>query len=761
MLRERSAAALAREARLKMPRRVVQGLCWSMILVLVGFVLFLVHMSRVSNRTLSEHRPMMSPQWESFDFLTRYYGGIRTLKLAKDNTPEYPESEEAELIEKTKDMAKDGMIRDVPNAKTWQAYTHLNGSYLSPNQQFIAQECFLDVERLVGIPSIRFYEGRPSEFPDNVMGSYSIFDMQEDVCFERHGRLGPYGYNHSKDLSAVENRDHGSKESASWTGDDAKHVDYHTVDWADAQTRCLEANKHRFHIANEEPVTSVVWNGNGMSEHSAMSPGASKANDDQVNGSSLMPRTAIVVRTWDSYVYRDEDLFYLRALIMELSLGSGGEYDVHLLVQVQNTSAPIWADRAAYDSHLKCSVPTEFQGIATLWSESQNVMYYPGLEETWARGEGLPVHGVYRGLTMAMQYFAVNHPEYEFFWQWEMDIRFTGHYYTMFKQFDTWTTAQARKGLWERNARFYIPSIHGSWDDFTHMVRVQSEQGLESPGSVWAGVDSLKEPSRDLKTEAPVWGPERPDASDHFESQNDPVPPTSYAKDKFSWGVGEPADLITLNPIFDPEGTSWGLANDLTGYDRSNGLPRRRAAIITASRMSRKLLTTMHRETAFAKHHGFPEMWPATVALQHGYKAVYVPHPVYIDRKWPMQYLAAVMNAGKNGASGGSRTSVFGEREHNFKGTTWYYNSGFAGNLWRRWLGLVVDNDGGADFELGERSLDNGTFRASGSRRGEGRMCLPPMLLHPVKDVELPVDEYYTGGEGLTCSDWIRKFVSP
>ena len=79
------------------------------------------------------------------------------------------------------------------------------------------------------------------------------------------------------------------------------------------------------------------------------------------------------------------------------------------------------------------------------------------------------------------------------------------------------------------------------------------------------------------------------------------------------------------------------------------------------------------------------------------------------------------MNAGRNGASGGARTSVYGGREHNFKGQSWFYDAGFSGNLWRRWLGLKVDNDGGEQEEVA----------------GEGRMCLPGMLLHPVKQVDL------------------------
>jgi len=35
----------------------------------------------------------------------------------------------------------------------------------------------------------------------------------------------------------------------------------------------------------------------------------------------------------------------------------------------------------------------------------------------------------------------------------------------------------------------------------------------------------------------------------------------------------------------------------------------------------------------------------------------------------------------------------------------------------------------------------------NGMRGGEGRMCLPPMLVHPVKGVELPVEGVREGDE--------------
>jgi hypothetical protein len=226
------------------------------------------------------------------------------------------------------------------------------------------------------------------------------------------------------------------------------------------------------------------------------------------------------------------------------------------------------------------------------------------------------------------------------------------------------------------------------------------------------------------KPEKPIWGPEVPRLND-LDNSTDIYPPHTMAQDKYEWGVNEEADLITFNPIFDPQGTTWLLSEDVTGYNTTAGLPPRRTSVINFTRLSRRLLLRMHADMAFSKHSMFSEMWPSSVALHHGLKAVYVPHPVFVDRRWPTDYLAATFNGGRNGQSGGSRASVFGDREHNFRGTTWYYNSGFAPNLWKRWLGYKVDNDGGEAEEVD----------------GEGRMCLPAMLLHPVKHVDLVYEE--------------------
>ncbi|KAI2629770.1 hypothetical protein GGR54DRAFT_586341 [Hypoxylon sp. NC1633] len=750
----------------RLPNKVIRYLCFGLTSFILLMIFTLIRASHNENRALAEGKidrpPAAPPSWEAFPFITRYYGGIRTLVPFSQNLPEYPRPKGEPPVDKLFYVNSSSWISDVeernlPASKEYIQYPQ--SVFQNSPEEF--QECFLDKDNKIRVPPIRYYDGRPNGFPEPVLGSYELLGLPEDICFERYGRYGPYGFGYSVRSGGLGTGEHGEKEGFESTWDKVPQVDWSEMNWADVQRRCYQANAARYAtIAPEPPSPHGFYISEKISTNlqerdvlldetpkTSLNKAAEETTSESASGekpvATQLPRTAVVIRCWDEYRWREEDIMNVRSLISELALASGGRYDVHLLVQVKNDAAhPIWADAATYQQRIKDTIPLEFQGLVTFWTETQMLSLYQGIFDLFARGPDLPVHGVYRGLQMAMQYFAYQHPEYDYYWQWEMDIRYTGHYYDLLTKIENWTKEQPRKGLWERNARFYLPSVHGTWEDFKQMARVQSEMGTTGADNLWDGLPGTDKQSQTNRGEKPIWGPERPkDPKDWFEPNDDPVPETAYEKDKYVWGVGEEADYITFNPMFNPEGTTWGLADDITGYNTTggNGMPPRRAQIITASRMSRRLLMKMHRETAFLKHHAFPEMWPSTVALQHGYKAVFVPHPLYVDREWPTDLFAHTLNNGRNGATGGSRTSVFGQREHNLVGLTWFYNSGFAPNLYRRWLGLKVNNDGGEEFELTADESKNGTS-VNEMRGGEGRMCLPPMLLHPVKGVELPVE---------------------
>ena len=734
-------------SRYRIRNRRARWLCLVLFTAMVIFILNLVRMSRDSARQLEagpadKQAPKKPPPWESFKFLKRYHGGIRKLTAKERNAPEYPSDQQEELQPSSNASIASRSRNNIPKSIAFDPYPdYASNAYTS--KHFEKYECFLDEKGVVRIPKVHYYPGVTEGFPDHAMGSYDVFGLRNDICFERYGRLGPYGYGYRVWKGGIGAGLHGEREGAEdmWTGPDKiPEVNYHLVEWAKMQEVCSDKNRMRFespggnrdHLfqklqisgkrdLTEDPKASVDSETAPSSSNSKNATKAQKPSNEK--NLIKLPRTAVLVRTWWNYEYTPEDIIYMRALISELSLLSGGEYTIHFLVHVKDDNLPIWADQKIYDRVLENSLPQEFKGMGTLWSERQMALIYGGLHESFFRD--LPVHGVYRGTFLPVQYFAHRNPDFDYFWNWEMDVRYTGQWYHLLNKVQTWAKAQPRKGLWERNGRFYIPSVHGSWEDFKQMVRVQTEMGTDNIANMWS---SLSKTTPDgpatpqPKADTPVWGPLGPD--DMLANQNDTIPESTHEKDQYTWGVGEEADLIVFNPLFDPDGTTWFFTSDVTGYNTTGDLPPRRAAITTTSRLSRKLLRTMHREVVLARHLMFSEMWPASIALHHGYKAVYAPHPVYVDRNWPTSYLNAVMNAGRNGATGGARTSVFGSREHNFKGTTWFYDAGFAPNLWKRWLGYKVDNDGGEQAELA----------------GEGRMCLPPVLLHPVKGVGMAAE---------------------
>lgn len=532
------------------------------------------------------------------------------------------------------------------------------------------KECFLDDDEKVKLPEIFAYPGIPQNMTNPFFGSHEVLNLRDDVCWDRFGRFGPYGYGYDREEGGLGLAEHSEKVGSGKVWKQQAKIDYRKVDWGAAQQKCFEKNKLRFEKQNapEDEKSRAEW-----------------------KPKKQVSRQAYILRSYTGYKYDDHQLLTMRAMIAELSLKTGGEYDVHLLVQVRDVGIPIWTDKEIYQKTLREHVPEEFWAITTLWSEELMRLYYPApFPENFENPSGQPIHGVYRGAHFPLFWFAQQHPEYDFYWNWEMDLRYTGHYYEFNKKITDWAKEQPRKGLWERSARYYIPDFHGNWSDFAKTV--EQETFLDPAG--------------------PVWGPVTFPNNGMLPSPNETKPPHSYLEDNYEWGVGEEADLITFNPLFDPAKTNWVFRDDVDGYSRQHPIPPRRIAIITVSRLSKRLLDLAHAETYKMKHTMFPEMWPPTIALHHGLKAAYVPHPVYFDRLWPLDYMDQIFNHPEKPTD-----SVFGWGEHNQLGSSFYYNSGFAGALWRRWFGYIENKEGGSWHELTQT----------------GRACLRSTLFHPIK----------------------------
>ena len=512
--------------------------------------------------------------------------------------------------------------------------------------QVDGSKCFADKEETLEVPEWSAYTGITHRMPSALLGSPDVLGFDTARCYDRVNRLGPYGN------EAVE-----TEQSISYVagGDNAdgpsRHRNWSSAQWGPAQDKCYRKNQD-----------------------------------------IVKDRTAVVIRTWANYEYTSYDIATLRAMVGELALASRGKYAVHFLVHVQDDSIPIWASDEEYERVLNASLPSEFHGMATLWSVAQMRLIYGTLPDSTVNFSGGDIYEAYRSLHFPLQYFAEKHPEFAYFWQWEMDLRVTGHYQELLRRITDWAEKQPQEFAWEVSSRFYIPGEHGSYEDYVQEIKAELAN----------------------KDTAAIRGPQIP-TSELLAVPEQSAPPH----------IDHITDLITLNPLFDPSSTRWAFRDDITGYSER---PPTRAALITASRLSRRLLRLMHKETYARNHTMFPEMFPASIALQYGLKAIYAPVPIYFDHEWPPRHANEVFNNADLGddASGtgmdhgqghfhGSGGSVFGPGEHVFRGSTYYSNAAFASYLWRRWLGHENHN---GEIEWEARN---------------GRMCLPMMLLHPIK----------------------------
>lgn len=556
------------------------------------------------------------------------------------------------------------------------------------------------------VEDITIFKGRPLGFPNPSFGSYEVFGMDAEACFERETRFGQYGLG---DMVDKEN----------------KVIDWDKVDWGGLQKQCLDKNSDRFDMKGK-PNEFLSHYDSQPDDHQkptdiprnrpSTRSRVHERRTDRRRGYSLKTiflddteplreqRTALLLRSYTGKEYNENDRLVIRSLIAELSLRTGGEYEVFLFVQVKEKDVDIWADEETYRAVIERTTPREFWNITILWDDAAVEQIYPSMDKR--------AMNVHLAQWLSVQGFMQENRQFDFVWNWELDSRATGHHYDMLTKLASFAKKQPRKGLWERNERFYIPSAHNDYDtEFRKMVENRT-------------IDDS------------IWGP--PNLT--FVKPVGPAPPVrSPKRDKYRWGVDEEADVIMLSPIFDPVNSGWIMTDQVYGYSDAEHKPievPRRTTIVTQSRVSRRLIDIMHVENLRGNHVA-SEMTPQTVALLHGLKAVYAPMPVFFDRPWSGEQLDRWFNPGPGGQSGSFGSPMGFGREGRFEGSTWYYRAVPPQRLYNNWMGNEDAGIGGPDWE-----------------KVHGRPCLPAMLLHPIKDVkpterghasnaELPVGSVY------------------
>lgn len=206
------------------------------------------------------------------------------------------------------------------------------------------------------------YHWNASGFPPPIFGSYETWGLDRGLCADSVSRYGAYGYKRRSDNS--------------WSGSDgfnhAPELQWDAVNWANLQQDCLQRNGDRFRTTQPQ---KKIW---------TLDKRWDTDIDDEFDLSDpepgIQPRTAVILRTWLSKRYTDDDLHYIRAMIMELALHSGGEYEVVLLVDCKDTELPNSMDTVAMDKFKAEHLPRELGELAVFFNTKILEAWYPKIK---------------------------------------------------------------------------------------------------------------------------------------------------------------------------------------------------------------------------------------------------------------------------------------------------------------------------------------------------------------------------------------------
>ncbi|GIZ47863.1 hypothetical protein CKM354_001094300 [Cercospora kikuchii] len=506
-------------------------------------------------------------------------------------------------------------------------------------------------------------------YTEPTFGSYKALNLSQGwMTFKQ--RYGPYGYSNA---SAAQSE-----------------VDWDSVDWGQLQSVCAESNRERFgHLDFFEPGPRFRNVGD------THLPEASREKTG---------RQAIVLRTWSTYEYHPEDLWNLRSIITEAALATNADYQVFLLIDLKCSDQPeckdVFSNYTQYN-HVLESVPKEFRSISVLFDESLQRNWYPKTEE-------------YRSMWQIMQplqLFAHFYPEFDHYWQIEMDTRFTGHVGKMLQGFDKFGREQPYKQARERASWAYMSSIHGTYSEFSAKIN-QSLHGA-----------------------ATIWGPDTINNVTPF----GPTLPLKPEDDDFQVGVGKDADLLLFGQLNDvrrfEKQEDWVFRDWYLGGFADN-IPRY-MSVPAQARASYDLLEAIHRSQHQSGLRVPSEATLPSWALWLGLKVVGLPLPLYQYPERQHHELNWVRNGGlpnrmpdgiANGAGNyrGSSLAFF------TRPVTFDWWSSLADPVFEHWMGTYGDRSQDGDLEHPEYAVvpnELPTFM----REFDGEVYMPELIVHPRK----------------------------
>lgn len=290
-----------------------------------------------------------------------------------------------------------------------------------------------------------------------------------------------------------------------------------------------------------------------------------------------------------------------------------------------------------------------------------------------------------------MQLLALHYPEFDHFWQIELDMRFLGDAGKMLDRLSATARSEPRKQSLERASFLHMISETGDYGEFFRAVNESNKGGSHAWGPIR------------VREILPI-GPEPPVA--------DPC------DEPFEWGVGEDADAL-LTAFCQNANTpnDWLFKDWIYGLRTGVRTPRFYCPP-AIQRGSRALLLAIHQAQLEDGIRIPSEATLASFALWHGLKLSFPQHPVFHRDKDDEENKQGWWRGGPLASSTGlGPDNNTHPRGH---GLTFWWESNWAKHVFNEWYG---------------RKLSDQEPRPWLIKEFDGKLWLPNMILHPVKHI--------------------------
>lgn len=306
------------------------------------------------------------------------------------------------------------------------------------------------------------------------------------------------------------------------------------------------------------------------------------------------------------------------------------------------------------------------------------------------------------------QLFAHFYPEFDHYWQLEMDARFTGDAGEMLRALHDFGKQQPYKQARERASWTYIPRVHGTYEEFAAHINQHMAGGA-------------------------AWGPIKVEGISPVGS---PLPVKDPHADNFAVGVGQDADLLLLTAMNDVGRIQPGDWMFKDWYSGDLADPRF-MSVPAQARASWQLLEAIH----IAQHEDgvwLPsEATLPTFALWHGMKVISAPMPRFQYPERSPKELNLVYNGGmprdfKDGMANGA--APYNSMAVNFfvRPMSWCWWSPLPNLVFEAWMGEGNSGTKTVWEPYGE-NVQAPKEMPGFMAEVEGRVYAPNVMLHPRK----------------------------